>query len=171
MSAGSLSASTNSDGGAGRARARFAQLGWPLFILVAIEFILGISLGLFVTLPTSGGSLAILESNPILILHFLVAFLLLGILLRIVALAVGLGDRRAIGVGGLGLLSGVVAFLGGTAFTFGGQSAVASLVMSLGFVGVLVTALLLVSFGRGWGRGAGAEASGSRMGSDQGAAP
>ncbi|MHB8352749.1 MAG: hypothetical protein ACYDFT_08720 [Thermoplasmata archaeon] len=101
------------------------------------------ALNLYVTIP-SGSPVSILESDPILIGHILVGVLLLGITSQALSLGVRLQDRRAAVAGTIGLLSAVAAFIGGMDFTFGGQDAAASLVMSGGFTGVLISAALLL---------------------------
>jgi hypothetical protein len=126
-----------------RKRALLAVLGIPYLALVLTEFLLGMGLALFVTLP-AGSPVQILESAPLLDVHFAVGFLLLGIAARTLALSVTLRDRRAVGFTALGLVSGVGAFVAGLDFAFGGQSASASYVMSVGFVGLLTAAAYLL---------------------------
>jgi hypothetical protein len=127
-----------------RARTGLAALGPPFLGLVAIEFLLGMALNLYVALP-SGSPLHILEAAPLLDVHFLFGVLLLGVSARAVGLAVRAADRPALAFTALGLLSGVAAFLAGLEFAFGGGSASASYIMSLGFVGLLITAGFLLS--------------------------
>ena len=124
-----------------RRRRRF--LGIPLLALLAFEFLLGMALNLYVTLP-GGSPLAILESNPLLIGHILVGILLLGITAQALNLGLKLHDRGAQVAGAIGLPSVVVAVLAGMDFTFGGQSTAASYVMSVGFTGALACAALLL---------------------------
>ncbi|HEV2519425.1 MAG TPA: hypothetical protein VGX00_02225 [Thermoplasmata archaeon] len=124
-----------------------AVLGWPIAVLISIEFLLGMALNLFTALPSAGGPIAILSASPVLIGHFVVAFLILGVLSRATALSIRLGHPRAIGTSVLGLGSGVVATLAGLAFAFGGQAPAASYLMSIGFVGVLFTAVGLLAIG------------------------
>jgi hypothetical protein len=126
-----------------RTRALLAVLGIPYLALVLIEFLLGMGLALFVTLPT-GSPVQILESAPLLDVDFAVGFLLLGIAARALALSLTLRDRRAVGFTAVGLVSGVGAFVAGLDFVFGGQSASASYVMSVGFVGLLTAAAYLL---------------------------
>jgi hypothetical protein len=126
------------------ARRGLSSLGPPYLGLVAIEFLLGMALNVYVALP-GGSPLHILESTPLLDVHFVLGFLLLGISARAVALAARAADRPALAFTALGLLSGVAAFLAGLEFAFGGGSASASYIMSLGFVGLLITAGFLLS--------------------------
>jgi hypothetical protein len=123
---------------------RLGALGLPFLGLVAIEFLLGISLNLFVSLPT-GSPPAILESSPVLDVHVAFGLFLLGIATNALLLAAAAKRPRAILVTSLGLVAGVGAFGAGVAFAFGDPSAVASYVMSLGFVGLLFEAGYLLS--------------------------
>jgi hypothetical protein len=118
-------------------------LGLPILGLLAVEFLLGMALNLYVSL-SGGSALAILEASPVLIVHILVGVMLAGITARVLILGIRLQDRRAVVAGALGLLSTLVAFLAGMAFTFGGQELAASYVMSVGFTGILLSAALLL---------------------------
>jgi cation transport ATPase len=132
-----------SDGFAGpdrtTANVRLAFLGIPLLVLLAIEFLLGMGLNLYVPLGT-GTPLAILESSVWLLLHVGVGVLLLGIASNIVRTAARAHDRRTLAVSVLGLLSGIAAFAAGLAFTFGSQSPTASYAMAIGFLGMVLEA-------------------------------
>jgi hypothetical protein len=118
-------------------------LGLPIPGLLAIEFLLGMALNLYVS-PPSGSALSILEASPVLIVHILVGVMLAGITARVLLLGIRLRDRRGAVAGALGFLSTLVAFLAGMAFTFGGQELAASYVMSVGFTGILLSAALLL---------------------------
>ncbi|MCI4363720.1 MAG: hypothetical protein L3K13_05380 [Thermoplasmata archaeon] len=118
-------------------------LGVPLIFLLAAQLLLGTALNLFGSLP-SGSPLKILESSPILLLHVVVGVLLVGLSSRILTLGLRLRDRRSSAVGALAVLSALVAFLAGVAFTFGGGGTFASYLMSVGFTGVLVGGALLL---------------------------
>jgi hypothetical protein len=126
----------------GDPRRRLRILGVPLLGLLAVEFLLGMALNLYITIP-GGSPVSIVEADPILIGHIVVGVLLLGITSQVLGLGVKLQDRRAEVAGAIGLLSAVVASLGGMDFTFGGQNAAVSYVMSVGFTGVLFSAALL----------------------------
>lgn len=133
---------------AGPARTSFRDvtprfLALPLLVLLGIEFVLGISLNLFVTLPSGAGVVAVLTSSAVLDLHIAVAVMIVGITGRSLALSVRSADRRARWGSAIGLGSALIATAAGTDFAFNGQSSIASLVMSLGFVGVLVGAVLM----------------------------
>jgi hypothetical protein len=119
------------------------RLAIGMFVLLAIEFLLGMVLALFVTLPIGAGVASILVSAPVLDLHILIALFLIGISLRATTLAIGGSDRGARGAAMLALVSAIIATLAGWAFAFDGQAAGASLVMALGFLGVLVAAFAL----------------------------
>jgi hypothetical protein len=128
--------------------ARLGVLGIPLTILLAIQFLLGMTLNLFVALPSGGGAGSILVSDPVLLLHLGVGILLLGLAGRALAMALPLHRPRLVAVTALGLTSVVVAFLSGLSFMSGGQSAGASFVMSAGFAGAFLAAALLLFYGR-----------------------
>jgi hypothetical protein len=115
---------------------RLRFLGIPMIGLLGLEFLLGMVLNLYGTIP-AGTPLAILEADPILIGHVVIGGLLVGITAQALRLGLLLHERRGIVAGALGLLSALGAFLGGMDFTFGGQSASASFVMSIGFTGIL----------------------------------
>jgi hypothetical protein len=128
------------------APARLGFLGLPLVALLSVEFLLGMGLNLFVTLP-GGAPLAILASSPTLVAHVIVAVLLLGLAANILRTALRDGQRRDVLVASLGLLSGAVAFGAGLSFTFAGGSDGVSYAMSAGFLGmVLEAAYFLRSF-------------------------
>ncbi|MGI0070978.1 MAG: hypothetical protein ACRECT_02745 [Thermoplasmata archaeon] len=128
-------------------RARLGYLGVSIVGLLVAEFLLGMALNLFVTLPT-GSALHVLESSPVLGGHLLVAALLLGITANATRLALGLRERRAVGGAALALVSAIGATLAGLSFTFGPGGDAASYAMSIGFAGVLIGAGLLLSLGR-----------------------
>lgn len=113
--------------------------------MLAIEFILGMALNLFLALPSEGGIVAILESSPVLVLHLLLGVGLVGIAARATALSFRSPLRAQRAAGPFALLSGLVAFLAGISFAFGGQAPSASFVMSLGFVGMAVAAAVLLA--------------------------
>jgi hypothetical protein len=119
------------------------RLSVGMFLLLAIEFVLGVILGLFVTLPSGGGVVAILASAPVLDLHILLALLIVGISLRAVALARRETGRTPLAAATVALLSALVATGAGWAFAFDGQSSAASFVMAIGFLGVLLGAFVL----------------------------
>lgn len=132
---------------------RLGFLGIPLLVLLSMELLLGMALNLFVSLP-SGGPAGLLAGSPVLDLHVVVGILLLGLLSNILRWAVRSRDRVAIGIAGAGAASGAAAFLAGMLFTFGGQSAVASYGMTVGFVGLMLEAAYLMGRrlrqARGW---------------------
>jgi hypothetical protein len=118
-------------------------LGIPLLALLAVEFLLGMALNLFIAVPP-GSPASILESSPWLDVHIAVGLMLLGLLGRIVALGARQRDPSTTIAGAIGLASGVGAFLAGLSFAFGGGSPAASFVMSVGFAGLLVSAAILL---------------------------
>lgn len=128
-------------------RAGLARLGPPFLGLVTVEFLLGISLNLFVALPT-GSPTSVLAASPLLDVHLLVGLLLLGIATNVFRLALREKRRAPAVVTGLGLLSGLGAFAAGLSFAFGSPSAAASFAMSAGFVGLMLEAAYLLSLRR-----------------------
>lgn len=124
--------------------ARLGRLGPPYLALVLIEFLLGMSLNLFVVLPT-GSPLAVLTGSPLLDVHVAFGVLLLGIAANAVRLAIAARIRAPIVVSAMGLASGAGAFVAGLSFAFGSPSALASFAMSVGFVGLLVAAGFLMN--------------------------
>ena len=122
-----------------RATLRFLAL--PMMGLLVVEFLLGMSLDLFLPLP-GGSLLGVLLASPVLLAHVVVGVLLIGVTGRAAVLGVRLRATPPAAAGVLGLLSAFVAFLAGLAFVGDGSSA-ASFVMSAGFAGVLVAATLL----------------------------
>lgn len=119
------------------------RLAIGMFVLLAIEFLLGMALALFVSLPMGAGVVAVLTSSPVLDLHILLAVFLIGISARATALARGRSERTLLSASGLALASSLVATAAGWSFAFDGQAPVASFVMSLGFLGVLLGAFVL----------------------------
>jgi uncharacterized membrane protein len=125
---------------------RLPTLGAAMLGLLVIEFLLGMALALFLALPT-GGPLTVLAASPLLWLHILVGFLLIGITANALRWTVGRTPRAAQAITALGFASAIGAFLAGMAFTFGDQSPGASYAMSVGFVGVLLDAGYLLARG------------------------
>jgi hypothetical protein len=119
------------------------RLAVGIFVLLAIEFLLGVALALYTILPAGAGVVATLTSTPLLDLHILLALLLIGISARATALARGQPDRTLRYAAALALVSAVVATVAGWTFAFDGQAPGASFVMSLGFLGVLAGAFVL----------------------------
>jgi hypothetical protein len=132
------------DASANRHARALARLGVPFLVLAIIEFLLGMSLNLFVTLPT-GSPVSILEASPWLDVHVVFGIGLLGMAANALRLSIRAGPPRALLVTALGLFSGVAAFGAGMAFAFGSPSATASYAMSIGFVGLLLEAGFLLS--------------------------
>jgi hypothetical protein len=119
------------------------RLAIGMFFLLSIEFILGMILGLFVSLPSGSGVVAILSSTPVLDLHILLAVFIIGISARAIALARAQPERPRLYASVLALVSALVATAAGWGYAFEGQAPGASFVMSLGFLGVMVGAFVL----------------------------
>lgn len=131
---------------AGRAPVTTATLAIPLFAMLGIELILGVVLNVFVTLPMGASVVALLTSSALLDVHILFAVTIIGISARAVLVSRRQATRNPLYGSVVALLSALVATAAGWDFAFYGQAPAASLVMSLGFVGVLVGAILM----RGW---------------------
>jgi hypothetical protein len=119
------------------------RLAVPLLVLLGIELLLGVALNLFVNLPMTGTVVSILSSSWVLDLHILDAALIVGISARLLLVALRTPSGRLQGASALALLAALLAVAGGWDFVFHGQSPAASGVMTLGFVLVLVAAILL----------------------------
>jgi hypothetical protein len=119
------------------------RLAIGMFLLLAVELVLGVVLALFVNLPTGSSVVAILTSTPVLDLHILVALFIVGISIRALALARSSPGPLASYAALLALVSALVATGAGWLFAFHGQDPDASLVMTVGFLGVLLAAFLL----------------------------
>jgi uncharacterized membrane protein len=126
-----------------RGGATIERLAVGMFFLLAVEFVLGMTLGLFATFSPNSSVVAILTSNPVLDLHILLALLIIGIAIRAMTLARGEHDRTPLFASALALVSAIIATISGWAFTFDGQNSGASFVMALGFLGVLAGAFIL----------------------------
>ncbi len=118
-------------------------LALPMVILLAVEFLLGMALNLFVAVG-NGSAVAVLSSNPVLVAHVVVALLLLGLSGRAVVGSFRYPVRSLRVGAALALVSSVAATLAGSSFTFGGQNGWASYGMSVAFLGVLMGAFLLL---------------------------
>ncbi|MCI4326563.1 MAG: hypothetical protein L3K16_02870 [Thermoplasmata archaeon] len=119
------------------------RLAVGMFALLALEFLLGMALALFVSLPMGAGVVAILVSTPVLDLHILLALALIGISARALVLARRESERGPLVAAGVALVSAIVATGAGWTFAFDGQAPDASFVMAVGFLGVLLGAFLL----------------------------
>jgi hypothetical protein len=119
------------------------RLATGMFFLLAVEFVLGVALGLFVALPSGVGVAAVLTSSWVLDLHILVALLIVGISIRALVLSIPVPRRTARFASSLALGSSLIATISGWAFAFDGQSPDASFAMALAFLGVLIGAFLL----------------------------
>jgi len=123
------------------------RVALPILTLLAIELVLGAVLDAFVNLPMGASVVAVLTSQPVLDLHIVVAVLLIGLSGHALATSRREPTRKPLLAALLTLLSALVASAGGWEFVFNGQNPASGGVMTLGFVGVLVGAILL----RIWG--------------------
>ncbi len=117
---------------------RLARLGPPLLGLIVIEFLLGMAVNLFVTVPTGGGA-SVLGASAVLDAHLVVAVLLIGISANALRLGLRSGRRAAVALTVVGFLGAVGASLAGLA-VLGGSGPGASYAMSVGFAALLIEA-------------------------------
>ena len=115
--------------------------------LLLIELVLGVVLNVFVNLPMGASVVSVLSSQPVLDLHILVALLLIGLSGHAVMKSRHEPSGRPKGAAALALLSALIASAGGWEFVFNGQAPAAAGVMTIGFLGVLIAAVLM----RMWG--------------------
>lgn len=106
--------------------------------LLVIEFLLGMFVNLFAALPVGHGSFfsgASFDGEYELLVHSLVGFALVGLSIATVVFASRSRRRNLVTLGGLGLLSVVVAGVSGLAFVFSGyQNDYESYLMSVAFL-------------------------------------
>jgi hypothetical protein len=121
-------------------RGALRTLGGPMLGLLAVQFLLGMTLNLFVTVPSDVRGIAVLWSSPALLLHVIVGVAVVGIFGRGARVAARTQDSRLLATGGLGLVGAVLAFLAGLSFVFEGQTAGASMVMAVGFLVATIVA-------------------------------
>jgi hypothetical protein len=131
------------EGPASRRDVTLDRLAIGMFLLLAVEFVLGMILALFASLPTGASTVTLLSSAPVLDLHIVLAVLIIGISARALVLAFRAPGSLARWASGLALGSALVATFAGVAFAFGGQDPSASMVMAVGFLGILLGAFLL----------------------------
>jgi hypothetical protein len=118
---------------------RSRRLGFVLLGLLAAEFLAGMALNLYQSLPT-GSALSILASSPVLLVHIALGVMILGSSVRAAVDGARSGVRGALVAGVVAAIGSAVAFLAGMAFTFGGQAVASSYGMAVGFAVVLVGA-------------------------------
>lgn len=114
-----------------------------LVLMLAVEFLLGTYLAMFVEIPAGGA----IEQLPwdgllVIVLHIVVGIALIILGIRMVLVAPGSKNRRGTALAGIALVGVVVAFVGGAMFTGNGEE-VLSFVMATGtFLALLCAALL-----------------------------
>ncbi len=108
----------------------------PLGMLggLAVQFLLGMVLNLYVTIPHFGaGMAAMMRAGPLVMAHVMLGMVLAGGALLALAMALPWG-RRAVGCAAAGLAGILVAGLGGLLFLLGGQTSGTSYLMAVGFL-------------------------------------
>ena len=118
-----------------------------LIALLGLELVLGVVLNVSVNLPTGASVATEFAASWVLDLHVVVALLIIGLSGHAVATSGREPERRPRVAAVLTLLSALVATAAGWEFVFNGQSMAAAGVMTLGFLGVLVGAILMHVYG------------------------
>jgi hypothetical protein len=127
---------------------RLRRMAWTLLVLLVLENVLGIFANLYVTLPSGNATLAIFTSIPVLALHVLNAFLMLGLAAYFLLLCHRTGLRRLRNVAALEILFLVFAIQEGFAFA-ATQNNVYSFGMDVAFLlSVTAVARILYLVGR-----------------------
>ncbi len=102
--------------------------------LLAIQFLLGMAVNLYVKLPSAGGAMtAMMGSGPLVVIHMMLGMILAVGAVAAVAAGIAHG-RQAVGCAAIALAGILVAGLGGLAFLMDGQSNGASYLMAVGFL-------------------------------------
>ena len=132
-----------------RPRGPWNHVSWAIFGALLVEFVLGMGLNLYVTLPQSPTYTQIFVSVPLLSAHIALGFLLLAASAYFVLLARRSGVEGLLWRAILVLVFVLVALQEGFSFTFTGNAAF-SAGMALGFLGAVVVqgSVLLVLRGR-----------------------
>ena len=112
------------------------RLNRLVLILLVVQFILGMTANLWVTIPDSQPWIVFHQVGPIL-LHTINALLLLDF--SIMSLALAVKDGRRVGVAVWGLASVILAFASGLLFVNAGQNDLFSFTMALGFLGAFLS--------------------------------
>lgn len=130
----------------GRPANTAASLG--MLGLLAVQFLLGMAVNLYITLPSTGFGMAeMMGGGPLVMVHMMLGIILVVGALLAFATALPCG-KWAVVCAAIALLGIVVAGIGGLTFLMGGQSNGASLLMAVGFlvaVGGYVAELVKVS--------------------------
>jgi hypothetical protein len=102
--------------------------------LLAIQFLLGMAVNLYVRLPSAGGGMEeMMRTGPLVMTHMMLGMLLAAGALVAFAVAIPYG-RWAVSCAAVALGGILVAGLGGLLFLMGGQSNGASYLMATGFL-------------------------------------
>lgn len=117
---------------AGRSAKIVAPLG--MLGLLAVQFLLGMALNLYVTIPSfDSGMTAMMRTGPLLMVHMMLGMVLAGGALLALAMALPQG-RQAVGCAATALGGIFVAGLGGVLFLMDGQDNGNSYLMAVGFL-------------------------------------
>ena len=124
--------------------------------LVALQYILGMYVNLFVQIPFGAGlggvmSMGWMGGQPALISHMMVGWLLGLVTLVVAVVSLTTGDRRLMLATWTGLMSIAVAGTGGMYFLMSGGANRFSYLMALGALGALLS--LTMAFILAWGNG------------------
>ncbi len=141
---------------------------WITLALLLVQNLLGMGLNLYVDLSSYSTVDAAFRGAPILDVHVLTAFAIVGTSAYVLVLAAAARQRRmgVAALAGLGFV--LLAFLSGIEFTFFGQVDAFSFLMEVGFAGTLGCVAVVLAMARGLL--AGAQSSGSTAGAETGPA-
>ena len=145
-----------------RARMRRPTLDFlaaGLVAMLAVEFLLGTYLAMFVEMPANGAIETLpLDGLVVIILHILIGLALIVLGIRMVLVAVKSKATRGMVLAGIALIGILMAFIGGALFTGNGDEVMSFVMASGTFLALMCAALIFMG------------ASAARAGSGTGAA-
>ncbi len=112
--------------------------------LLALEFLLGMALNLYMTIPSGGVGALSLAGRTVLVLHIIVGILVVTTALRMTILAAKAHNGRRTALSAIALVGMVLAFLAGADFAFSGPNDASSFTIAFGFfLGMFCSALIV----------------------------
>jgi hypothetical protein len=110
------------------------RLAYAEFGLLGPQFVLGMILNLFVTLPSDGSLSGISASSlTVLVLHIILAFVIVAVAIAMIVISVRTGSRAAVSGSLIVALGVITSFVSGRVF-LSGQDNIDSLIMAMGFL-------------------------------------
>ena len=139
---------------------QFRALAGIALALLFVQFLLGMWLNLFASLPASafnqsgfGGMMSSMMGfmmtggMSVLMIHMMLGYALLIVSILVFAFAMGSEGQSPLVLGALGLASVIIAGLGGLGFMFSGfQNDFFSYLMAIGFISAFATYFAALSF-------------------------